>query len=509
MEKAIRQIIREAFNAAFVQFSTLNEAKLNLSPEQAANVLKSMKDTPDFRNLKFGKVDDKFLNEVLSILIEEYKQNPSQELAFAISMPFTEDSIALRKIALSVVNNLKKGFGQYNIYNEPFLDTFHKAWSLLFTTENERTGTPMLFSILSKGYGENKIGPMLETFDELVQDSSLSELYKIIAHEHYVNKKDASAISNEYKEIFPTAEEAQVAIDEFKKDPAVISIGKEAFRKNQIPESSFLKFDPMKPEVLFARREADNLSKIISAFKNQVANATRTANITAADVSLDAPLGGSSEEDDVTLADKLKSQGAGHNPELQGFKGHDVSQTTYGDVAFGAGIESDERANRLGKAYDAFKAVVDFAKTLGVDPKITTAAEEVYVNGMNYDDISAKYPDLYPTNADVRTALKRYITMMTGKKLEPVVDKIFTKFGIPSRQWAWSDEADDEVMTSVLLTTPPKLFFKTGESETAQKQKMKSLASIDTSKRNIYEEDVTEEEVDKIFEMIIKKINGK
>jgi hypothetical protein len=509
MEKAIRQIIREAFNAAFVQFSTLNESKLNLSPEQAANVLKAMKNTSDFRNLKFGKVDDKYLNEVLNILIEEYKQNPTQELAFAISMPFTEDSIALRKIALSVVNNLKKGFGQYNIYNQPFLDTFHKAWSLLFTTENERTGTPMLFSILSKGYGENKIAPMLETFDELIQDSSLSEQYKIIAHEHYVNRKDASAISNDYKEIFPTAEEAQLAIDEFKKDPAVISIGKDAFRKNQIPESSFTKFDPMKPEVLFAKREADNLSKIISAFKNQVSNATRTANITAADVSLDAPLGGSDDEDDVTLADKLKSQSGGYNPELQGFKGHDVSQSTYGDIASGTGAESDERAQKLGKTYEAFRAIVDFAKTLGVDPKITTAAEEVYVNGMNYDDISAKYPDLYPTNADVRTALKRYITMLTGKKLEPAVEKIFNQYGLPGRQWAWSAEADDDVMTPLLLAIPPKMFFKSGESETAQKQRMKSLASIDTSKRNIYEENVTEEEVDKIFEMIIKKINGK
>jgi hypothetical protein len=509
MEKAIRQVIREAFNSAFVHFSLLNEAKMNITPEQAANVLKSMKDTPDFRNLKFGKVDDKFLNEVLSILIEEYKQNPSQELAWAIAMPFTDDSIAMRKIVLPVVNNLKKGFGQYNIYNEAFLDIYKKAWSLLFTTTNERTGTPMLFSIVSKGYGESKIEPMLETFDELIQDSNLSEEYKIIAHEHYANRRNAKTISDNYKEYFPTPEDAHIAIENFKNDPAVISIGKEAFRKNQIPESSFTKFNPMNPEALFGRREADNLSKIITAFKNQVSNATRTANITATDVSLDAPLGGSGDEDDTTMADKLKSKSGDFNPELQGVKGYDVSQSTYGDVASETGSEFNDASEKLGKVYDAFKEVLEFAKSLNVDPKITTAAEEVYVNGINYDNISAKYPELYPTNADVRTALKRYITMMTGKKIEPAVEKIFTKYGLPTGKWEWSDEAQDELWVPLLSAVPPKEFFKSGESETAQKKKMRSLGSIDTSKRQIWEEEISDEEVDKIFEMIIKKINGK
>lgn len=507
MEKAIRQVIREAFNTAFEQISPLNEAKMNLSPEQAAKVLMAMKDTPDFRNLKYGRVDDKYLNQVLGYLIDAYKQNPSQELAWAISMPFTDDSIAMRKVALSVVNNLKKGFTPYNIYNEAFLDIFKKAWALLFTTTNEKSGVPMLFDLVSKGYGESKVEPMLNTFNELVQESHVDEQYKIIAYEHYLKRRDAKTISENYSEFFPTPEDVEAAIRDFKNDSEIIALGKEAFRKNQIPESAFKKFDPMKPEALFAQREGDNVSKIVSAFKNQVANATRTSNVTAADVSLDAPLGGSDDEDDTTMADKLKSQSGGYNPELQGFKGHDVSQTTYGDVAAGAGLENDDRAEKLGKVYDAFKDVVEFAKSLGADPKVTTAAEEVYVNGLDYDTISAKYPELYPTNADVRTALKRYITMLTGKKLEPAVEKIFASYGLPGKQWAWSDEADDEVMTPLLLAIPPKTFFKSGQNISAQKRRMNALGAVDTSKRNIWEDEVSDEEVDKIFEMIINKLN--
>lgn len=500
MNKEVRQIIRETFNLALNQ---LNEGKLEttLSPEKAAEILKKGRDVPEMRALKYGKVEDSYLESVLSILANEYKQNPSQELAWAIALPFTFESEKLKAQALSVVNNLKKGKLPYNFQSKFFNDVYGKAWSILFSTENERTRKPMLLSILSKEYGESKIQPTMETFNELVQDSNISEDYKIIAFEHYLNKKDAAYISEKHPEIFPTPEDASAAINEFKNDPEVASLGKEAFTKNNVPASAWAKFNPEKPEALFAERGSSILAKIVTSFRSTIANAIRTSNITTSDVSLDAPIGGD-ENDSDTVGSKISGGAGESNPELQGMK----SQTTYSDIASEKGIESGKYQKNLANVYKAFAGLVEFAKSLGIDPVVSTAAEDVYVNGMSYDEIASKYPTMYPDATAVRTAIKRYITFMTGKKMLPKTSEILKMNDVPDYTWVYDKEQDDEFQVPTLVAVKPTLFTKSGEHETAQKKKMKALGSIDTSKRGVWEEEVSDEEVEKIFEAIIKKL---